>query len=216
MGILFEFELLFYTHDIMKEVNSLKLGELALVRSGLVLSRKQSREPSSFRYPLLNLRSIAVDGNIELGDMDVFDASEMLKSEYISQAGDVIVRLTAPYTAILVDKDTAGMVISSNFIIIRTDSKKILPEYLYWLLNTSEVKRKIAENTSSNMLGAVKASYFNEFEISLLPIDGQQKIAALNLLSRHESRLLMQLAQEKAKYNAHQIERAQKQMRRGN
>lgn len=194
----------------------MKLGELALVRSGLVLSRKQSREPSSFRYPLLNFRSIAVDGDIELGEMDVFDATEVLKPEYISHTGDIIVRLTAPYTAVLVDKDTEGMVISSNFIIIRTDSKKILPEYLYWLLNTSEVKQKIAENTSSNMLGAVKASYFNDFEISLLPIDWQQKIAALYLLSRRESRLLMQLAQEKAKYNAHQIERAQKQMRRGN
>lgn len=194
----------------------MKLGELALVRSGLVLSRKQSRETSSFRYPLLNFRSIAVDGDIELGEVDVFDATEVLKPEYISHAGDVIVRLTAPYTAVLVDKDTEGMVISSNFIIIRTDSKKILPEYLYWLLNTSEVKQKIAENTSSNMLGAVKASYFNDFEISLLPIDGQQKIAALYLLSRRESRLLMQLAQEKAKYNAHQIERAQKQIRRGN
>ena len=194
----------------------MKLGNIATVRSGLVLSRKQAREPSNIRYPLLNLRSINPGGYIEADQLDVFDAAEYLSPEYLSQVGDVIVRLTAPYTAILIDKVTAGMVISSNFVIIRADRRELLPEYLFWLINTPKVKRSIYENTSSNMLGAIKAKYFSDFEVPFLPIAKQQQIAAINELALKEAKLLRQLADEKECYYSLLIDRAYKEMERGN
>ena len=194
----------------------MKLGNIATVRSGLVLSRKQAREPSDIRYPLLNLRSINPGGYIEADQLDVFVAAEYLSPEYLSQVGDVIVRLTAPYTAILVDKVTAGMVISSNFVIIRADRRELLPEYLFWLINTPKVKRSIYENTSSNMLGAVKAKFFSDFEFPLLSIDKQQQIAAMNELALKETKLLRKLADGKECYYSLLIDRAYKEMERGN
>lgn len=194
----------------------MKLGNIATVRSGLVLSRKQAWEPSDIRYPLLNLRSINPGGYVEEDQLDVFDAAEYLSPEYLSQIGDVIVRLTAPYTAILIDKVTAGMVISSNFVIIRADRRELLPEYLFWLINTPKVKRSIYENTSSNMLGAVKAKFFSDFEVPLLSIDKQQQIAAMNELALKETKLLRKLADEKECYYGLLIDRAYKEMERGN
>lgn len=194
----------------------MKLGNIATVRSGLVLSRKQAREPSDIRYPLLNLRSINPGGYIEADQLDVFVAAEYLSPEYLSQVGDVIVRLTAPYTAILVDKVTAGMVISSNFVIIRADRRELLPEYLFWLINTPKIKRSIYENTSSNMLGAIKAKYFSDFEVPSLPIAKQQQIAVMNELVLKETKLLRQLADEKERYYRLLIDRAYKEMKRGN
>lgn len=194
----------------------MKLGNSATVRSGLVLSRKQAREPSDIRYPLLNLRSIYPGGYIEADQLDVFDAAEYLSPEYLSQVGDVIVRLTAPYTAILIDEATAGIVISSNFVIIRADRRVLLPEYLFWLINTPAVKRSIYENTSSNMLGAIKAKYFSDFEVPSLPVAKQQQIAAMNESALKETKLLRQLADEKERYYGLVIDRAHKEMKRGN
>lgn len=194
----------------------MKLGNIATVRSGLVLSRKQAQEPSDIRYPLLNLRSINPGGYIEADQLDVFDAAEYLSSEYLSQVGDVIVRLTAPYTAILIDKVTAGMVISSNFVVIRADRRELLPEYLFWLINTPKVKRSIYENTSSNMLGAIKAKYFSDFEVPSLPIAKQQQIADMNALALKETMLLRKLADEKECCYSLLIDRAYKEMKRGN
>lgn len=194
----------------------MKLGNIATVRSGLVLSRRQAREPSDIRYPLLNLRSINPRGYIEADQLDVFAAAEYLSPEYLSQIGDVIVRLTAPYTAILVDKVTAGMVISSNFVIIRADCRELLPEYLFWLINTPKIKRSIYENTSSNMLGAIKAKYFSDFEVPSLPIAKQQQIAVMNELALKETKLLRQLADEKERYYSLLIDRAYKETERGN
>ncbi len=194
----------------------MKLGNIATVRSGLVLARKMSRDPSEIRYPLLNLRSINPGGYIEKDQLDIFDSLEHLSPEYLSQVGDVIVRLTAPYTAILIDEATAGMVISSNFVIIRADRREILPEYLFWLLNTPQVKRSVYESTSSNMLGAVKAKYFTDFEVTPLPIDKQQQIADINAEAIKEIMLLRQLADEKERYYNLLINHVYKDLKRGN
>lgn len=193
----------------------MKLQELASVRSGLVLARKQSREPTDYRYPLINLRCIQPEGIINLNESDIYEAKEPLKEEYLSRRGDIVVRLTAPYTAVLIDDLTSGMVISSNFVVIRINDKQLMPEYLFWLLNTTKVKRKIYENTTSNMLGAVKAKFLMDFELTLLSTESQKKIAQLNLLARKESQLLKKLSEEKEKLYSCLLNQAYKRAKKG-
>lgn len=193
----------------------MRLGSTASVRSGLVLSRKQARETSDIQYPLLTLRAVNPAGYIDLAELDIYNATERLSNEYVTKPGDVIVRLTAPYTAVLIDESTSGMVVSSNFVIIRADRRQVLPEYLYWLINTQPIKRAIYENTGSNVLGAIKAKYFSDFELAPITIEQQRFVADTNLLAIKESRLLRELAAEKEKYHALILERAHKEMKRG-
>ena len=193
----------------------MKLGNIAAVRSGLVLSRKQAREAPGIKYPLLNLRSINPGGYVDIEQLDVFDSSEHLSKDYLSQIGDVIIRLSAPYTAVLIDEATAGMVVSSNFVIVRVDRRELLPEYLFWLLNTTKIKRSIYENTSSNMLGAIKAKYFSDFDVPALPLPKQQRIADMNALALKEAMLLRRLAEEKERYYGLLIDHTHKEMKRG-
>lgn len=194
----------------------MKLGEIASVRSGLVLSRKLARENPAQRYRLLNLRSITPEGYIDLNETDVFDAKEKLTPEYLSQIGDIVIRLSAPYTAVLIDAESEGMVISSNFVIVRTDPQTLLPEYLYWLLNTPDLKHKMFESSSSNMLGAVRPKFFSDYEITLLPIPEQQKIAAINTLAKTEAKLLHQLAKAKEQYYEIILQNTFNDMKRSN
>lgn len=193
----------------------MKLQDLASVRSGLVLARKQSRRPTAYRYPLINLRCIQPEGTINLKEADIYEAKEPLKEEYLSRREDIVVRLTAPYTAVLIDDSTSGMVISSNFVVIRIENKQLMPEYLFWLLNTSRVKQEFYENTTSNMLGAIKAKFLMDFEITILPEETQQKIARLNLLSKKESRLLRELVTEKEKLYSCLLDQVYKKERKG-
>ena len=66
------------------------------------------------------------------------------------------------------------------------------------------------------MLGAINAKYFSDFEVPLLPITEQQQIAAMNELALKETKLLRQLADEKERYYGLLIDRAHKEMKRGN
>ena len=194
----------------------MKLGSIATVRSGLVLSRKQAKGISSERYPLLNLRAINPAGYIDLSETDVFDSAGPLSSEYLTQCGDIVVRLTAPYTAVLIDESTTGLVVSSNFLIIRVDHHYLLSEYLFWLLNTPDIRREIYENTGSNMLGAVKAKFFSDYELTPLPLAEQTRIADMHALAIKETRLLQQLADAKSKYYSMLIDHIHNEMKRGN
>ena len=148
-----------------EKMSETRIGDIAEVRCGLVLSRKQAREATDAKYRLLNLRAINADGTVNRTALDEYYATERLSAEYLTQVGDIIVRLTVPYTAVLVDETTSGMVVSSNFVIIRVHSRIVLPAYLFWIINTRKVRHAIFENTSSNMLGAINPRFFASLEI---------------------------------------------------
>ena len=188
-------------------VRLMKLNAIAYIRSGLVLSRKTAQSSLPLHYPLLTLRSVHPKGYIEPDKLEIFSADNALNPDYLSQTGDIIVRLSAPYTAILLRPDTQGIVISSNFVRIQPDSRKLSPGYLFWLLNTPAVRRRIYQDATSNMLGAVKASWFANFDVPSLSLDQQNQIAALNELTREEVRILNRLADEKEKYYHYLIQK---------
>lgn len=183
-----------------EKMTGTRLCDIAEVRCGLVLSRKQAREATDAKYRLLNLRAINADGTVKETALDEYYATERLSAEYLTQVGDIIVRLTTPYTAVLVDETTSGMVVSSNFVIIRVHSRIVLPAYLFWIINTYKVKHAIFENTSSNMLGAINPRFFASLEITLPSIERQRIIADMNLLALKEAALFRRLAEEKRRY----------------
>ena len=191
------------------------LGNVAQVRSGLVLARKQARERTAYRYPLLNLKCIHPSGYIDTDLCEMFDSVECLNPEYLTHKGDVVVRLTIPYTAVLITDDLEGYVIPSSFVVIRSDRSVMLPEYLIWLLNSQKVKKQMYEGAVSNMLGAVKPRYFAEYEIDEIPIPRQRILADLNQLAKREAQLLAKLAADKERYYDHILNQVFTDMKRG-
>lgn len=180
-----------------------KLSDWAEIRSGLVLARKQSTSPTQNNYKLLTLKSINPKGYIEEDLLDDYFAIERLNENYISQMGDIVVRTSSPYTAVLIDKETQGIVVSSYFTIIRSNKNMLKPEYLYWLLNNEETFKTIQKNNFGNILGSIRPQFFSDLEVLLLPLNEQEKISELNLLFKKEQQLLIALKEQKelkAKY----------------
>lgn len=194
----------------------MKLEKLATVRSGLVLGRKLSKDSSEHRYPLLNLRSIQSGGTIDVSSCEVFNATEYLNPEYLTHEDDIVIRLTAPYTAVLITADLEGYVIPSSFIVVRARKDVLLPEYLVWLLNSQLSKKQIYDGAATNMLGGIKPRFFAEIDIDPLPVEQQRSIAKLSVLAQRETQLLNDLAAEKEKYYDYAINKIYNKMRRGN
>lgn len=174
------------------------LNEFASVRSGLVLSRKKSKGGEGELYALLTLRSVKEEGVLDMSAVDMYVSTSVLPSVYQTAVGDVVVRLTWPYSAVLIDEQSSGMLVSSHFVIIRPDREKLNPGYLHWVLNRQSTRRLIYENTSANMLNAVRPQFFSELKISLPPMVEQKKIAELQLLTRRERILQEMLMQERS------------------
>ena len=102
------------------------INDIAVVRTGLVTARKKKDAASlgTYKYQLLNLRCIANEGYIDKNYIEPYELSEELKDDYLTRMGDILIRLSAPYTAVLINKsELCGIVVPSHFAIIRVDER---------------------------------------------------------------------------------------------
>lgn len=205
--------MLFLLHDKKGGVK-LKLAEVAKLRTGLVLNRKIAtfKDEINVTYRQLTLKSINENGTINLECLENFVSKENLKREYFTEIGDIIVRLSHPYTAVVIDDRTKDILVPSHFAIIRCDETKINPDYLQWILNCEKTKNKISVSTSRSALGTIRPSFYLDFEIKVIPMESQKAIAKINYLWQNEVKLLDQLKEEKDKYYKAITNKIQKEM----
>lgn len=177
----------------------MKLRDVAEVKTGLVLARKAAviDDATALKYKQLNLKCIREHGEIEIAAMDIFSSTEELGYNYLTHPGDVIVRLSAPYTAVLITEETQGFVVPSHFCMIRVREGKSVPEYLKWLLNSQMVKAQIAKNSTGVTYASIKPSFYSELEIKPLTVAEQKKIALIYSTSKKELALLDELKDNK-------------------
>ncbi len=176
-----------------------QLGDVCNIKSGLILARKMAKKKTLHVYRVLTLKSFLTDGKIDTALLDTMYASEELSNTYLTQVGDILVRLSYPYTAVCIDETTKGIVYSSNFICIQP-SEKIYPEYLLWFLNTNDVRNEMNGFASGTSFAMVKAGVFKELSINLPDLETQKKLGDLYNLLKQEIHLLEKLANEKRNY----------------
>lgn len=179
----------------------MKLGEIAEIGTGLVLTRKkaESEKETAKIYNVITLRSINNQGYVDRTLFEIFESREELGDNYISKKGDIIIRLSEPNTAILIGEEDEGLLISSQFCLIRIKGNKFLPEYISWYLNSSYAKKEISKSMIGSTLGIIKTSFLNELEIPKIPMEKQRIITEINLLKKIEKALMEKLIEEKNK-----------------
>ena len=180
----------------------MQLKQFADVRSGLVVTRKQALKPeeTACTYQLLNLKAVTDSGGIDQTALLPFHASETLADHYFTHIGDIIVRISEPYTAVCITEDTAGLLVPSHFVIVRTEPGKALPEYVAWYLNRDRIRKKLRLSCAGVLL-QIKPSTVAETDIRLPDLDKQQQIVKLNRLAQEELALLeKQLDLKRLKY----------------
>lgn len=178
----------------------MKLNKIATVKTGLVLSRKESKDNSEYvEYRQLNLKAISDNATINIAETIPFCASEKLSSNYLTQIGDVIVKTSEPYTAVYITDEYAGFVIPSHFVIIRVDITKALPRYIAWYLNKDRIKKAFSMSCSG-LLKQIKPTIIAETEIKLPSLERQQQVVELYDFSRKEIELYEKLIEQKKLY----------------
>lgn len=194
------------------------LNDIAQVRTGIVTTRKKATGYSKkiYEYSLLNLKCIEEPGYLELQQAELFCSEEKLKSDYLTQNGDILVRLSYPYTSVMIGEEQCGYLVPSHFAIIRVDRDKASPEYVLWTLRKDSTRRKIEQNNSgSSGFGTISSGFFSNLKIRDIPLEKQIVIGQLQRLSEKEQELMHKLAEEKQKYNRAVMNMAYDSFKRG-
>lgn len=196
------------------------LENVATIRTGVVTTRKKAGENDQvlYEYKLLNLKCAAAAGYLDLQYAETLGTSEPLKPEYFTQPNDILVRLSAPYTAIMITRDDwCGYLVPSHFAIIRVDKMEASPEYILWLLKRESTKQKILQNISgSGAFGTINSKFFSTLPVRNLPLNKQQIIGQMQILSEREQELLHNLTAQKELYNKQLIDTIYDSVKRGN
>ena len=196
------------------------LENVATIRTGVVTTRKKAGEndPITYEYKLLNLKCAATAGYLDLQYSETLGTTEPLKPEYFTQMDDILVRLSAPYTAIMITREEwCNYLVPSHFAIIRVDKAVASPEYILWFLRRESTKQKILQNISgSGAFGTINSKFFSTLSIRSLPLKKQKTIGQMQILSEKELELLHKLTAQKEIYNKLLIDKIYDSVKRGN
>ena len=196
------------------------LENVATIRTGVVTTRKKAgeKDPVIHEYKLLNLKCAATAGYLDLQYSETLGTTEPLKPEYFTQMDDILVRLSAPYTAIMITREEwCDYLVPSHFAIIRVDKTVASPEYILWFLRRESTKQKILQNISgSGAFGTINSKFFSTLSIRSLPLKKQKTIGQMQILSEKEQELLHKLTAQKEIYNKLLIDKIYDSVKRGN
>ena len=180
----------------------MKLINISEVQTGLVLVRKRAdaKDKDAHKYRMLTLKSFEPQGWVNEGELNVFFSKEKLDNKYLTNKGDVIIRLTIPYTAICINDKQEGLVIPSNFAIIRLKGQNFIPEFVALFLNSEIIEKKFFKSSISTTIPLIKTKHLRDVDIPEKPLAIQKKIVELNQLQIKEKMLLSSLMEEKEKF----------------
>lgn len=176
----------------------MRLGNQITIRTGAVISRLQTKKTEGIKKVcVLTLKAQTSDGRINHEAIETLNIDSDLKDDYITQDGDVLVRLTYPYTATVIEEKDRGLLVSSHYAIIRC-KESINPWYLFWWLKQNK-DLLYKEASGSVLLGTISSNVIAELPIKVIPLNQQKKIAELIRALRRERELAIKLIELKSK-----------------
>ncbi|TYO91999.1 restriction endonuclease subunit S [Desulfallas thermosapovorans] len=178
------------------------LGEIARIRMGLVLSRKKAEIDleAVAEYPIITLKNIQEDGTFTEDLVESFKSKEIIGNDFFAREGNILVRLSHPNTAVLIEKKQEGLLVPSYFANIEIHNLSVLPGYVAWFLNTGKVKNELLKFQTGTNIPSTNKQILEQIQIPKLDLDKQQKIIKIQQLYREEKHLYQKLMAEKERF----------------
>ncbi|QCU21005.1 restriction endonuclease subunit S [Bacillus altitudinis] len=177
----------------------MQLGNIANIKTGLVLSRKKTNAEydAKAKYNLLTLRNVSEDGIIHNESFEVFVSKDELDNHYFTEEGDVLMRLSHPHTSVYIEKQHSGLLVPSYFAIIKVDQSEFLPKYVAWYLNSTEVKKELERSQAGSRIPSTNKNVLKTLPVAKTTLSKQRALIEILMLHQKEKSLYKKLIEEK-------------------
>ncbi len=176
----------------------MKLNEVSNIRTGLVLARKKATlDGEKHYYSQITLKSFSNSITLESQYLDDFISAMEIDSIYLSQPGDIVVRLREPNTAVYINEASSGLLIPSLMVIVRVHDNRVNNEFLAYFLNSKETRKALEKELKGTTISMIKTKDLEKLEVVLPPIEEQESVVSLMKLFEKERQLLDILIDEK-------------------
>ena len=168
----------------------MKLEELAQVMIG-ILTKREMDEKGKNRYRLFSLKNYE-----EKKEYEEIIANKELNNK-LTQKGDLLFLLLCPNKIIHVDEKLEGILVSSQFCIIRVQKEKIDPIILKWYLESQQGKAQIATEQIGSSIQKISIAALKKIEIPQIDINKQEKIKDLIEVWENEKKVMQDIIETK-------------------
>ena len=169
----------------------MKLESIATLSVGQILTRVATDENSEIQYKVLQPKAI---GNNVIKDEDLTDIrfAKDVEREKFTREGDIVMKLSTPYDAVVIDENHVDLVIPSFCAVIRTE-EGINPYYICALINSSYIKDQIKARIAGTVRPMMKISDLRTVNIPKVSNDKMNAIGEEYQLSLKKLDLLTKI-----------------------
>ncbi|MEQ9442907.1 MAG: restriction endonuclease subunit S [Cyclobacteriaceae bacterium] len=177
-----------------------KLKKLASISTGYTF-REKVTDALGGEVWVIQMRDVHSEPPYMRRDEMVRIDREAVRSSNCLEPSDILVVSRGfRFQVVTIGEEFAGAIASSAFLVIRCDTKKLLPDYLAWYLNQPQYhQRLLALGSTTSGVFVVRKQQLENLEIHLPPIREQVKVAELAKLHEKESVLYRTIAEERDK-----------------
>jgi restriction endonuclease S subunit len=182
-----------------------RLGQIAEVRTGYAFRGAVDKTKKGDRL-LVQMSDFNPlrDGCFEsVGRTDLAIRSD----ELLLQEGDILIKARGSDSfPLMVPKELDGALFTHPLVRLRTSRNGLLPEFLFWLLNKSNVQKQICQYSAGTVAKMLNLKHLKSLEIEVPPLSCQQKVKELLELLKEEEGLQRQYVAKKKQYVSGLIE----------
>lgn len=162
-----------------------KLENISEVFSGLVLNRFSTQDNGK-KYKYVTLKSVE-DNNVEQSSFDTVKVERKIEPRYLLKKGDILFKLSPPYSTVEISFEPEDVIIPSNFAVIRVKDKEVEPRYLSFLMSSKDFKNNLKKQSEGSSLAVMKIQTIKDLEFRIINIDKQKEYCEfINLLIKKE------------------------------
>ncbi len=156
----------------LKELNVEIIGGQIVQR--VIADAARGEEVLDSKRKTIVAKTIA-EGLISDNDVVVNDYRTTFDDKKITHEGDIVVKLSSPYNAVIIDKEHEGMLVSSFCSIIRNVTE-IDKRYLVALLNSEYVQSQLKNSAVGSVMRILSNGKLAELEIPVPSKEKQEEI----------------------------------------
>ena len=170
-----------------------RLEELNVeVIGGQIISRVLSDENDSIEIKTVVAKTIN-DGYIDEDNLVINSYKKDVEEKRITKLNDIIIKLTAPFSAVKVDEDNVGLLVSSFCSIIRFNDEVINRDYFVAYLNSELCKKQVEDLMVGTGIQTLSIKSFKNILIPVPTIEKQEEIGKTYMNYLENKKLIKKL-----------------------
>ena len=164
-------------------MNTVKFNEIAQIYSG-IRNTSVKNQTKEYEYNIITLKN-ENNFRIDENNLETIKTEKILDDKYLLKKGDIIMRLTPPYSARIIEFNKENITTTSNYAIIKVQ-EEYCPEIITFYLDSEYINKQIHHICDENNVKVINISNIKEFEIRL--IDEEKKDIYTELINTYKTK----------------------------